>query len=180
MKNVALLFCLLTVGIVARAQKYVPEINENTVVSSDATVASGTFPVTFKFGKMVSGIALMWSVDGYGTFEMSENAVENGIEFSAGQPELGISKFDSKTILFISRKAYQNLMSDKMFMYGGIKFSTDTTAHPKFMLNDKEADVTYLKSDDGNMSMVILNNPLVPITLETHGQETDILVNGIK
>ena len=67
-----------------------------------------------------------------------------------------------------------------MFMYNGLKFMADTATHPKFMLNEKEADVTYVKSEDGKMTMTILNNPSIPLTLETHGQETDILVTGIK
>ncbi|MBC7417573.1 MAG: hypothetical protein H7325_05420 [Pedobacter sp.] len=182
MKNVIALFCMLAAGITGYAQKYVPEIKENTVVTSDATVVSGTFPVIFTFGKITPGVDLKWSVDGYGdgTFEMSKDAVENANNFTTGQPQLGTTKFDDKTILFISKKAYQDLISNKMFMYNGLKFMTDTATHPKFMLNEKEADVTYVKSEDGKMTMTILNNPSIPLTLETHGQETDILVIGIK
>ncbi|MET4083653.1 hypothetical protein ABIB40_003625 [Pedobacter sp. UYP30] len=183
MKNVIAFFCMLSIGGVAvHAQKYVPEIKENTVVTTNATIPSGTFPVVFTFGKMTPGVDLMWSVDGYGdgTFEMSKEAVENATGFSIGQPQLGTTKFDDKTALFISRKAYQDLMSNKMFMYDGLKFTTDTTTHPKFMLNEKEADVSYVKSEDGKVTMTILNNPLIPLTLETHGQETDILITEIR
>lgn len=182
MKIAIIFFYMLSIGIAVQAQKYVPEIREGTVVNSDATTSAGTFPVLFTFGKISPGIDLNWSVDGYGdgTFEMSKDAVENGTSFSAGRPQLGTSKFNDKTVLFISKRAYQDLMSNKMFMYNGSTFMIDAGEHQKFMLNDKEADVTYVKTEDGKQTMTILNNPLVPITLETHGQETDILVNEIQ
>lgn len=182
MKKGILFLAIVFVSAIANAQKYVPEIKEGTVITTDATTPRGTFPVLFTFGKIGTGVDLMWAVDGYGdgTFEMSEKAVDNGTGFSAGQPALGVSKFDDKTILFISKKAYQDLMTNKMFMYDGLKVTIDTTDHPKFMLNEKEVDVTYVKNDDGKVKLTILNNPLMPLTLETQGLETDILVTGIK
>lgn len=182
MKSLMTALCILFIATVTHAQKYVPEIKENTVINADATAESGTFPVMFTFGKMASGVNLMWSVAGYGdgTFEMSKNAVENGNGVSAGQPNLGVTKLDDKTILFISRKAYQELKSTNSFTYGGLKFGLDATDQESFVLMNKQLDVIHLKSEDGKVKLTILNNPLIPITLQTRGLDTDILVTEIK
>ena len=182
MKSLIAFFCILSGALATHAQKYVPEIKENTVIATDATTQSGTFPVMFTFGKMESGLELKWSVVGYGdgTFEMSKKAVETGNGISAGQPNLGTTKLDEKTILFISRMAYKDLKSNGMFIYDGKKYRSDTTARQDFLLNGKQLDVSYVKSEDGLVSLTILNNPLVPLTLKTLGLETDILVTEIK
>ncbi|MET1054417.1 MAG: hypothetical protein ABWY16_03830 [Pedobacter sp.] len=173
--------CLLTT---ANAQKTLPEIKAGTVMYASAFVNGSEFPLALSIKSLSAPFSIGWAVDGYGegSFEMSVKAVESAANLSAaGQPALGVTKLnDNETFGIISKAAYKTLSDTKTFTYSGTTYKIKTDDTNLLKLGGKEADATHVISADGKIELWILNNPSIPLILQSSGLETDISISEIK
>lgn len=181
-----LLFSLLCICVLstANAQKTLPEIKAGTVMYASAFVNGSEFPLELSIKNLSAPLSIGWSVEGYGegSFEMSEKAVESAANLSStGQPALGVTKLnDNETFGIISKAAYKTLAETKTFIYGGSTYKIKTDDANPLKLSGKEIDVTHVSSEDGKIELWILNNPSLPLILQSSGLETDISISEIK
>lgn len=181
-----LLISLLCLGffITAQAQKVLPEVKVGTVLYCSAFVQGQELPLILTLKSIAGPVSIGWSVDGYGdgSFDMSAKALENANQFSVPtQPALGATKLgDTETFGFLSKAAYKSLMETKTFTYGGMKFKIKSSDASAMKIGGKEMDVSHVESEDGKLQLWILNNPNLPLMLQTAGLATDILVVDIK
>jgi len=168
----------------ANAQKTLPEIKAGTVMYASAFVNGSEFPLLLTIKSISAPLSIGWSVDGYGegSFDMTPNSVASATSlFNTGQPAMGVTKIgDNETFGLISKAAYKTLSTTKTFTYGGsvYKIKADDTAPLK--IGGKEIDATHVISEQGKIELWILNNPDLPLVLQSLGLETDISISEIK
>ena len=184
MKKIFLsLFCL-GLSITLFAQKTLPEIKAGTTLKCSAYVQGQEFPLGLTLKSITGAITMIWTVDGYGdgTFVMSEKAAESANKmYVSTQPTLGETKLaDDETFGMISKAAYKALMDTKTFTYSGMKFKVKTPAAAPMKVGGKEIDATHIVSEDGKLELWVLNNPNLPLLLQSAGFPTDIVVTEIK
>jgi hypothetical protein len=184
MKSLLLSLLCVCLFSVANAQKTLPEIKVGTIMYATAYVNGSDIPVELSIKSLSAPLSIGWSVEGYGdgSFEMSEKAAESAMNISAsGQPALGVTKLgDNETFGVISRTAYKTLAASQTFTYSGIKYKVKTPDTTPFKLGSKEIDVTHVVSEDGKVELWILNNPALPLILNSSGLDTDISISEIK
>jgi hypothetical protein len=183
MKKIFLTVLGLTLFTGAFAQKSLPELKKGTVLEASGYMNGQQFPLTFTIKSLASPASLGWAVDGYGegTFEMSDKALDSAMKMMVGsQPSQGVTKLaDDQTYGLISKSAYKTLIDTKALTYSGVKFKVKADAKP-MKINGKDADVTYIVSEDGKLEYWILNNPAFPIIVQSAGMPIDIVVTTIK
>lgn len=183
MKKTVLTLLSFCFFMVVQAQKVVPEIKAGTVMYCSVFVQGQEFPLTLTLNSISGPVSISWSVDGYGdgSFEMTAKALESASRFSSGQPALGATKLDdSETFGILSKAAYQSLIENKTFTYNGLKFKIKSTDSDTMKIGGKEIDLSHVVSEDGSLTLWILNNPNFPLILQTLGTSLDIVVNDIK
>ena len=179
-----LLITLLSLGLftVASAQKLMPEIKAGTNLNTNVYVQGQAFPLLLTLKSITAPVTLAWAVEGYGegAFEMSQKAVDGGTETYLGQASMGTTKLkDTETYGLISKAAYKSLVDTKNFSYNGLKFKTK--AVPTAMkIGDKELDVTHVASEDGKVELWLLNNPALPLIVQSVGLPIDFVVLSFK
>lgn len=161
-----------------------PEIKVGTNMYATAYVQGQEFPLGLKIISLSGPFSIGWAVDGYGegAFEMTDKALENGNQFSSPtQPALGVTKLaDAETFMVISKTAYKSLVDNKSFSYGGYKF-VPAAAATALKISGKEIDAVHVTSEGNTkIELWILNNPSLPLILQSSGLSTDISVNEIK
>jgi len=184
MKRIILSFLCLISSITLFAQKMLPELKAGTTLQCSAYVQGQEFPLLLTLKSVTSPVSMAWTVDGYGdgTFVMSGKALESATKmYVTTQPTLGETKLaDDETFGMISKTAYKALADTKMLTYGGMKFKIKTPAASPMKIGGKEVDVTHVVSEDGKLELWVLNNPNLPLVLQSAGLATDILVTEIK
>ncbi|MCY1532259.1 hypothetical protein D9M68_675210 [compost metagenome] len=176
---------LLSAGLTsgAFAQKLNPEIKDGTQLNASVFVQGQAVPLAFTIKSAKAPVTLVWSVDGYGDgeFVINEKALESGTSFFLEQPELGTTKLsDKETYGLISKQAFKSLTENKSFTYHQVKFTPKATDSNPLKINGKEADVIRVSSEDNKIELWILNNPNLPLILQTAGMPFDISVFEIK
>lgn len=178
-----LMLCLLVCGFSsAFAQKANPEIKEGTTLLITAYVQGTEVPVYLSVDKMTPAPAIKWSVDGYGdgVIQMTEKGINDGTSFFSGQPSTGTTNLaDTETWALISKAAFKNLVANQSFQYNGMKFKVKEGA-AAFKLDGKEVDAISVASENGNISLTILNNAQFPMILQSTGMPMDTIVQVIK
>jgi len=180
-----LLFTLLSLGFVtfASAQKYLPEIKAGTVLNASVFVQNQPYPLELTIKSITAPITLAWAVESYGdgAFEMSQKALESGSSIYMDRPAMGTTTklAETETYGLISKAAYKALIDNKTFTYNNIKFKLKPQATPMKMA-DKELDATHVISEDGKLELWILNNPALPLIVQSAGLPLDFLVNSFK
>lgn len=184
MKKIIFTLIAFLFSIATFAQKYLPEIKAGTTITSIAIVQGQQIPLFLTINSITDGISLGWAVEGYGDgfFKMSAKAMENGNKmFMTTQPSLGETELaDDETFGFLSKSSFKTLLENKSFSYNGLKFKlkTSTAAAPK--INGKEADAINVVSEDGKYEFWVLNNPSLPLIIQSSGLTPDIIISEIK
>ena len=178
-----IIFTILSIGLFfsASAQKLLPEIKAGTTLSSHVYVQGQELPLVLTLKTITAPVVLNWAVDGYGegSFEMSANALEKGTAIYMGQPGMGLTKLaDNETYGLISKAAFKSLIDTKAFTYNGATFKVKSPA-TVMKLGTKEADVIHVVNDQ-KIELWILNNPNMPLILQTAGLPIDVVVVEIK
>jgi hypothetical protein len=102
------------------------------------------------------------------------------LSFYMAQPGLGSTKLsDTETYGLISKSAYKSLIDTKGFTYNGMKFKVKTDA-AVMKIGGKEIDASVVSSEDGKLTLWILNNPNLPFIVQTAGMPIDLVVTEIK
>ncbi|MES2418341.1 MAG: hypothetical protein V4541_09145 [Bacteroidota bacterium] len=183
MKKIFLFLLCLGFSLSLFAQKVLPEIKIGTALYSSAFVQGQEYPLVLTIKSIAAPVTLAWSVEGYGdgTFEINEKALKDGTEMFMGQPGLGATKLgDAETYGLISKTAFKTLTDTKAFTYNNIKFKVKTPDSNPMKIGGKEIDAIHVVSDEGKVELWILNNPSLPIILQTVGLGIDVMVNEIK
>lgn len=184
MKRTLLTLICLSLFTTAFAQKFLPEIKKGTILNSTGYMNGQEFPLIFTINSLSQPLSIGWSVDGYGegAFEMSDKALESATKMSGGsQPAQGVTKLaDDQTFGLISKAAYKNLSENKTLTYNGVKYKVKTSDTNAMKINSKEADVTHVISEDGKLELWILNQPNLPLIVQTFGMPIDFAVTEIK
>ncbi|MEJ5994491.1 hypothetical protein WG904_08680 [Pedobacter sp. Du54] len=184
MKKIILSLLCLTFSITLFAQKTLPEIKDGTTLKCSAYVQGQEFPLDLTLKSIAGPVTMLWAVEGYGdgAFVMSTKALENATQmYVTTQPATGETKLsDSETFGMISKVAYKALAETKTLTYGGIKFKLKTPDANPMKINGKEIDATHVVSEDGKLELWVLNNPNLPLVLQSAGFPTDIVVIEIK
>ena len=184
MKKITFTLIAIVLSLTVYAQKVLPEIKSGTTIMSIAIVQGQQIPLFLTINSITDGISLGWAVEGYGdgSFKMSAKAVENGNKmFMTTQPALGETKLaDDETFGFISRSSFKSLSESKSFNYNGIKFKLKTSTSTVPKINGKEADAINVVSEDGKYEFWVLNNPSLPLIIQSSGLTPDIIISEIK
>lgn len=184
MKKIFLSLLCLSISIASFAQKTLPEIKAGTALQCIAYVQGQEFPLGLTLKSIDGPVNVLWSVEGYGdgSFVMSAKALEGATKmYVTTQPSTGETKLgDDETFGMISKAAYKSLVDTKALTYGGVKFKVKTAANSTMKIGGKEMDVTHIASEDGKAELWILNNPNLPLLLQSAGFPTDIIVTEIK
>ena len=183
MKRILLsLFCL-SFSLASFAQKTLPEIKAGTTLQCVAYVQGQEFPLGLTLKSIAGPVTMLWTVDGYGdgAFVMSSKALESASKmYVTTQPATGETKLgDDETFGLISKAAFKTLTDTKTLTYGGIKFKLKTPA-TLVKIDGKEIDVIHILSEEGKLELWILNNPNLPLLVQSSGFPTDILITAIK
>jgi hypothetical protein len=182
MKKVFLTLLSLSFFTIAFAQKTLPEIKDGTRMIASVFVSGQEYPVTFTVKSSKAPVNIAWSLDGYGDgdFVISEKGLEAGNSIYMAQPGLGSTKLsDTETYGLISKSAYKSLIDTKGFTYNGMKFKVKTDA-AVMKIGGKEIDASVVSSEDGKLTLWILNNPNLPFIVQTAGMPIDLVVTEIK
>lgn len=184
MKSIFVFFICFAFGNAVFAQKVLPEIKEGTTMQCLGYVQGQEFPLSFTVKGLKGPLSLAWSVAGYGdgAFVMSAKALEGATKmYMTSQPATGDTKLaDDETFGLISKAAFKSLMDNKSFTYSGIKFKIKTSGVTPFSIGGKEIDAIPVVSEDGKLEFSILNNPNLPLILQSSGMPTDMVVTEIK
>jgi hypothetical protein len=183
MKRILLTILSLSLFTIAFGQKVTPEIKKGTIFICTAYVSGQEVPLILTIKSMANPLSIGWSVEGYGegSFDMSDKAVEKADKMEIpSQPSLGVTKLaDDVTFVLISKAAYKSLIDTKMLSYNGMKFKAKSPVTP-MKIGDKELNVTHIVSENGKYELWVLNNPDLPLVLQTAGLPTDLVVTEIK
>lgn len=184
MKRIFLSLLCLSFSVSLFAQKLLPEIKDGTKMYASAMYQGQEIPVFYTIKSAKAPVSITWSVEGYGDgeFVMSEKALAGATTLFASQPQPGDAKklADSETYGLISKAAYKSLIDTKALTYSGIKFKVTSPDPNPIKLGGKEIDAIRITSEDGKMGLWILNNPDIPLILQTAGMPIDIVVTEIK
>lgn len=183
MKRVFLSIMCVCLALSSFAQKVIPEIKDGTKMNASVFVQGQEYPLSYVIKSAKVPVTLAWSVEGYGDgeFVISEKGLASGTSLYLSQPGLGATKLsDSETYGLISKAAYKSLVDTKAVTYNGIKFKVKSPDPNPMKLGGKEVDVTRITSEDGKVELWILNNPDLPLILQTAGMPIDVVVTEIK
>ena len=176
--------CLLT-GNCLFAQKLVPAIKTNTVISYNLTQDGLISPLTFTITDFGSPITIDWNIEGYGkgSFEMKAESLDKGNTVRIGSPVPDqITTVDTtQTIACISKAAFTDLVKTKGFVYDKLKF-TAVADKADFKLGSDVLDVIHAVANKGKVEIWILNNPDFPLICRTKNyvDGSDIDLTAIK
>ncbi|MGF1923017.1 MAG: hypothetical protein ACQUHE_02465 [Bacteroidia bacterium] len=183
MKKIFLSLVCLGCFISAFAQKTLPEIKAGTSLQCIAYVQGQEVPLALTLKTIEGPVNVLWSVEGFGdgSFVMSAKALESATKmYVTTQPATGETKLsDDETFGMISKAAYKTLTETKMLTYGGMKFKLKAPASA-MKIGGKEIDATHIVSEDGKIELWILNNPNLPLLVQSTGFATDIVITDIK
>lgn len=183
MKKTVLFLLFSGLSLSVFAQKLNPVIKDGTTMNADVFAQGQVFPLTLKLKSVKAPITLIWSVDGYGDgeFVMNEKALENGTSLFIDRPNPGTTKLgDSETYGLISKKAFKSLVENKSFTYNDIKFNLKTPDANPVKIGGKEVDAFRVSAEGSNLEFWILNNPDLPLILQTAGMPIDTSITEIK
>lgn len=183
MKKIVFLLLSLSFFTTVYGQKTLPEVKVGTVMNASAFVNGQQYPLILTVKSTTAPVILTWSVEGYGdgTFEMTAKAIESATKIYTGQTALGATKLsDDETFGILSKAAFKALADTKSFTYNGAKFKVQTPDSKPLKLEGKEADAIHVISEDSKIELWVLNNPALPLLMQTSGLPTDITVNSIK
>jgi hypothetical protein len=182
MKKIFLTLLSLSLFTIAFAQRTLPEIKDGTKMMANVFVSGQEYPVAFTIKSAKAPVNIAWSLDGYGDgdFIVSEMGLNSGSAMYMAQPGIGTTKLsDTETYGLISKAAYKSLVDNKGFTYNGMKFKVKTDA-PAMKIGGKEIDATAISTEDGKLQLWILNNPNLPLIVQTAGMPIDMVVTEIK
>lgn len=183
MKKIFLSLLCIGFSLGVFAQKTLPEIKAGTTLQCIAYVQGQEFPLGLTLTKIDGPVTIAWTVEGYGdgSFVMSQKALESGTKmFVTTQPATGETKLsDDETFGLISKAAYKTLVDTKTLTYAGMKFKLKAPATP-VKISGKEIDASHIVSEDGKLELWILNNPKLPLVIQSAGLPTDMVVAEIK
>lgn len=167
------LFLLLFVipGIVTQAQKLVPKIKNNTVISYTVTQNGQDAPLVLTINNLKSPLKMQWDINGYGTgfYEMPDKSLESGKSLSSSFPDPDVlTRLASyQTVACISKAAYTDMIKNQEFNYDDLKFSVVKSDTTGFSIDNHQLDVTHAVATNGKGEMWILNNPDFPLVCKT-------------
>jgi len=168
MKKICSFFLLILIGYAAFSQKYVPVIEQGTLITYKvASRATGqTANITLTMLNLTDTIKIKWEIPfvGTGSFQITPKGVQSGTKLLIQEPQPDeITKLnDDETLMFLSKDTFSSLVNNKTFTLNGYIFNvkTDTST---FSISNQAADVFYAVSVKGNREIWILNNPGLPI-----------------
>jgi hypothetical protein len=175
--------------------KYLPEIRQGTIFHYVFKQKDGTR--LFVKGEILStenGIfSFVDSIDFAGRLQVnktviSKSGMENGNKMRPPneQPtsqQHGLALFvlsDDKTDHCFSRRFIRTIKEQKTANYGGITYRLlPVPDNEIFKLDDREFDVLYIVSANGQKKFWILNNPLYPFILRSASENINVELTGI-
>jgi uncharacterized membrane protein YfbV (UPF0208 family) len=171
MKKLPLFILAMVLGTAAFAQKFVPQIKNNSIINYTFTLNGQDAPMVLTFNSLGNPTKIDWNIDGYGSgsYEMSAKALQSGKGFKPAPPDPDVlTKLpDYQTIACISKDAFNDLIKNQTFNYDDLKFSVAKNDTQTIKLNDKELDVIHVAATNGKGEMWILNNPDFPLICKT-------------
>jgi hypothetical protein len=186
-KKTMLIAALALTTITVKAQKFVPQIKNGTVLNytANARAFGQTLPAVLTVAEVNAPVRVKWAIPGLGagTFEISAKAVQSGTKMALREPGYDeVTKLkDNETLAFISKDTFKSLVDNKTFELNGQTFKVSDEA-PAYQLNGKDADIFYAVTANGKTKLWILNNPEFPIICKIEGaaQGIDLTLNSIQ
>lgn len=171
MKKLTLIILAVVWCTAVSAQKIVPQIKGNSVINYIYSSDGQSLPMVLTFNSIGSPTKIDWSIDGYGTgsYEMSAKALQSGkgLDFKAPEPDVLTKLPDYKTVVCISKDAFNNMVKTQGFEYNNIKYSVTPTDTANIKLNNQPLDVIHAVATNGKGEIWVLNNPDFPLICRT-------------
>lgn len=171
MKKLTLIILALALGTTAFAQKIVPKIKANSVINYVYSSDGQSLPMVLTFNGIGNPTKIDWSIDGYGagSYEMSAKALQSGkgLDFKAPEPDVLTKLPDYKTVVCISKDAFNNMVKSQAFEYNDIKYSVAPTDTANIKINNQPLDVIHAVATNAKGEIWILNNPDFPLICRT-------------
>ena len=173
MKKLYLSALFLLFSYCAFAQKYLPQIKAGSVLTyvAESRNTGQNATVTLTIASMTDPVKIKWDIPGVGTgiFTMNAKSMQSATKTIAQEPEPDITTaLDAdKTLILLSKDAYNSMVTQKTFMLNGDTFyaQADTST---FTINDKVAKVTYATTLKGHREIWILDDPDFPLICKAH------------
>lgn len=187
MKRIALLFTIICLFTAAKAQKYVPQLKNGSVITYNAHVRNlgQDVPLTLALTSITNPVTMQWSLPGFGsgTYLFTAKGMQSGTKMALREPDMeATTKLkDDETLAVLSKDSFNSLITNKTFDLNKQTFTVAIDTET-YSINDKALDLIYATTANGKTKLWIINNPAFPIIYKMTGgpMGIDLTLSALK